>query len=145
MYFPKTYCQSGIFREKFIFANRVKRHICDVKYSRLGHDIPISLNDRVISPFRKGFIFTKLRENKTLAKISKFTVCGSRKFRQEWSPETLAYFTLGRVDTPREAIGPHSGPKHSRRVSAPVFLRKHMTTWDFLGEGGGGPPFPPLD
>ena len=29
---------------------------------------------RVISPFCEGFIFTKLRENKTLAKISEFTV-----------------------------------------------------------------------
>ena len=28
----------------------------------------------MISPFREGYIFTKLRENKTLAKIFEFTV-----------------------------------------------------------------------
>ena len=40
----------------------------------------ISANDKVISPFRKDFIFTKLRicvvlqKNKTLTKISEFTI-----------------------------------------------------------------------
>ena len=43
-----------------IFANSVKRHICGVKKSLLGHDLPISVNDRVISPFREDFTFTKL-------------------------------------------------------------------------------------
>ena len=45
-------------------------------YCRFGN-----FRDRVILPFRKGFIFTKLRicdakfrENKVLAKISEFTV-----------------------------------------------------------------------
>ena len=52
---------SGYFRENFIFANSVKRHICDVKHSRPGHSLPLSVNDRVISPFREDFIFTKLR------------------------------------------------------------------------------------
>ena len=63
----------------FIFANSLKRHICDVKSSQLGHDIPISVNNRVILPFSKGFIFMKLHicevsRNKTLARIIKFTV-----------------------------------------------------------------------
>ena len=37
------------------------------------HDLPVSVNDRIISPFREDCILTKLRkfrENKTLAKIS---------------------------------------------------------------------------
>ena len=55
------YCKFGNFRENFIFANSVKRHICDARNSRLRHDIPISVNDRVISPFREDFVFTKLR------------------------------------------------------------------------------------
>ena len=55
------YCKFGNFRENFIFANSVKRHICDEK-SRTGHDIPISVKDRVISPIREGLIFTKLRK-----------------------------------------------------------------------------------
>ena len=56
-----VYCKSGNFRENFIFANSVKRHICDVRNSRLGHDLPISVNVRLISPFREDSIFTKLR------------------------------------------------------------------------------------
>ena len=58
-----------------IFANSVK-NICDIKNSRKGHDLPIPANDRVISPFREGFILTKLHvcENEPLEKISKFTV-----------------------------------------------------------------------
>ena len=64
---------SEIFAIKFIFAKRIKRHICDVKHSRLGNDLPISVNKEILL-FREGLIFTKLahakfRENKTLAKI----------------------------------------------------------------------------
>ena len=43
-----------------IFANSVKRHICDVKKLPFGHDLLISVNKRVITPFREDFIFTKL-------------------------------------------------------------------------------------
>ena len=69
------YCRLGNFREKFIFANSIKRHISDVKSSRLRQDLPISINDRVILPLRVGFIFPKkFRENKVLAKITEFTV-----------------------------------------------------------------------
>ena len=32
----------------FIFANSVKRHICDVKNLRPGHDLATSVNDRMI-------------------------------------------------------------------------------------------------
>ena len=55
------YCKSGNFRENFNFANSVKRHICDAKNLRLAHDLHISVKDRVISAYRKDFIFTKLR------------------------------------------------------------------------------------
>ena len=51
---PALCCKYGNFRENFIFANSFKRHICDVKNSRLGHDLPISVNDRVISAFLGG-------------------------------------------------------------------------------------------
>ena len=68
------YGKFGNFRENF-FAKSVKRHICGVKNSLLWHDLPISINDRVISPFREDFVFTvPLSENKTLAIISDFTV-----------------------------------------------------------------------
>ena len=44
-----------------IFANSRKRHICNVKNLQLGHDLHISVNNKVILPFREGFIFMKLR------------------------------------------------------------------------------------
>ena len=55
------YCKFGNFRVNFIFANSIKRHICDVQNSRLMHDLPISVIDRVILQFGEGFIFAKLR------------------------------------------------------------------------------------
>ena len=69
-----AYCKFGNFHENIIYANSVTGHICDVKNSLLGHDLAISVNDRVTSPFHEDFIFTKLRICKTLVKISKFTV-----------------------------------------------------------------------
>ena len=51
----------GNFRVNFILANSVKRHICDVQNSRPKHDLHISVNDRVISPYCESFILTKLR------------------------------------------------------------------------------------
>ena len=36
--FDKKYCKFGNFRENFIFANNVKRHICDPQSSRLRHE-----------------------------------------------------------------------------------------------------------
>ena len=55
------YCKFGKLRENFIFANSVKRHICDVQISRIRRDLPILVNDSVILLFRYGLIFTKLR------------------------------------------------------------------------------------
>ena len=43
------------------FGNSVERHICDVKNLQLGHDLPISIKDRLISQFWEDFIFMKLR------------------------------------------------------------------------------------
>ena len=71
----QKFSRFGNFRD--IFANSIKRHISEVKHSQLRQDLPISINDRVILPFREGFIFTKLREKKVLAKISEFTVSAS--------------------------------------------------------------------
>ena len=43
---------------------------------RFGYDLLISVNDRMITPFREDLIFTKLRihENKTFTNISEFAV-----------------------------------------------------------------------
>ena len=54
------YSKLGNFRENFIFGNSVQRLICDVKKSGTGHDLPTSVNDRVISPIREGLIFMNL-------------------------------------------------------------------------------------
>ena len=65
-----TYCKFEIFCENFIFAHNFKRHVCNDKNLQLKHDLPTSVNGRVISPFCEGFIFrVKFCENKTLAKI----------------------------------------------------------------------------
>ena len=48
-------------KENFILAYSIKRLICDVKNSQLGNDLPISVNERVISPYCENFILTKLR------------------------------------------------------------------------------------
>ena len=79
-----NHCKFGNFRKNIIFANRVKRHICDIKNPRQGHDLPTSVNYRVILPFREGFILTKIRnresrENKTISKIFQFTACMQRQ------------------------------------------------------------------
>ena len=73
------YCKSGIFCENFIFTNRVKRHtcICDARKLWLGHDLPISVNDRVISHFSisqgfyfsRNFAYAKFHENKPSRKF----------------------------------------------------------------------------
>ena len=67
------------FSREFYVGESNKRHISDVRHSQLGHDIHISVNDRVILPFCEGFIFANLRicevsQTKALAKISEFTV-----------------------------------------------------------------------
>ena len=45
---------------RILFSQIALRHICDVKNSRLWHDLPVSVNDRLILPFHKDFIFMKL-------------------------------------------------------------------------------------
>ena len=38
-------------------------HIYAIKNSRLGHDLPVSVNDRVISPYQESFIFVKIKHS----------------------------------------------------------------------------------
>ena len=61
------YCKFENFRENFIFAKIVERHtcICGIKSLRLELGLPISVNNREISPFRKGLFYENLnpREN----------------------------------------------------------------------------------
>ena len=69
-----NYCKSGDFCENFIFANSVKRHICDDKNLRLGQVLIILISKRQ-SDFAnlRGFYFHET-SHKTLMKISEFTV-----------------------------------------------------------------------
>ena len=74
-FYWNKYCKFGNFPESLIFGNSFKRQICHVKNSRLWHDLSTSVNDSVISPFRE-VSFHEFRGNKTLTKISEFTVYG---------------------------------------------------------------------
>ena len=67
-----------MFARILFFGNSFEIHNCHVKNLQPGHDLSISVNDGVISPFCKGFIFKqlcncKVGDNKRLAKISEFT------------------------------------------------------------------------
>ena len=64
------YRRFGNFHENFILVKSIKRHFSDVKNSRLRQDLPISIKDRVILPFREGFIFMNLRICKVSRKLS---------------------------------------------------------------------------
>ena len=66
--FYTVYCKFGNFRENFIFANSVKTHICNVENSWQGRDIHET---------------SHIREIKTLAKISEFTVWFSITLKQK--------------------------------------------------------------
>ena len=72
------YCKIGNFRESFIFANSVKRHIFDAQSSQLRHDLHLSVNNGVNLLFCEGFILHETLhifvKKKTLTKISEFTV-----------------------------------------------------------------------
>ena len=59
---------SEIFVIILFFVDCVKRRICDVKHSRLGHDLPILVNGIMISLFRevsfsRSFVKINPREN----------------------------------------------------------------------------------
>ena len=50
------YCRFENFLENFIFVNNVKRLISDVKNSQLRQDLPISIYDKVVLPFRESLL-----------------------------------------------------------------------------------------
>ena len=49
------YSKYGNCRGNLNFANRVKRHFYDFKNSRLGHGLPISVNDKLDSTIHKSY------------------------------------------------------------------------------------------
>ena len=62
-------CNFRKFHEFFFFVNSFKIHINHARNSRLGHNLPTPVNDRMLSPFGEGFC-----ENNALLKFSEFTV-----------------------------------------------------------------------
>ena len=59
--------------------NSAERYTCHVTNSRKGHELPASVDDRMILSFCQGVIFTKLctgevSRNYTPREISEFTV-----------------------------------------------------------------------
>ena len=65
----RNYCKLGNFRENIIFAKSIERHICEVKKSLLWHDLPISVNDRVIFTISGGFYFHETSHLRSFTKI----------------------------------------------------------------------------
>ena len=72
-----TLCDFGFVHPE-IFARTLFSRIAlkDIAYLRrsnslLGHDLPISVTDRVISPFREDFLFTKLLRSFVKIKASR--------------------------------------------------------------------------
>ena len=65
----EVYCKSGNFRKNFNFPKSVKRHTFDRKISRLWYDSPISVVERVVSPFLRGFYFHETSHIRSFAKI----------------------------------------------------------------------------
>ena len=80
-------CKFGNFCENVIFANSVIRHICHVKNSRLGHDLPTSVNDRVRHLARRNFAsnFAKIKPSRKFLNFSVVLCVKQRgcKLRQE--------------------------------------------------------------
>ena len=63
------YCKFGNFRENFIFANSIKRHICDFNNSQLGHKLPSSVNKINDLTISWGFNFHETSHMRSLMKI----------------------------------------------------------------------------
>ena len=61
------YCKFGN-RENFIFTNSVKRHICHIENSRLGHDLPASVKDSDFA-ISQGVYFLHNFPSRNFAKI----------------------------------------------------------------------------
>ena len=59
-------CKFENFRHNFTFANSDKKHICGVKKSQLWHDLPLSVNNIMIS---QGFYFHETSHMRSFAKI----------------------------------------------------------------------------
>ena len=75
--------------------NSVRIHIGDVLNSQPRHDLPISVNDIVILRgfyFRENFPYAKFCENKTLTKISEFTVFNENCFKSSGDIEQIKTF-----------------------------------------------------
>ena len=80
-YVSIRYCRFRNFLENFVFANAIIRHISDVKNSRLRQGLPLSINDRVILPFREGFIFTNMRSFVKIKSLQKFRIYSIKRIK----------------------------------------------------------------
>ena len=65
---------------EILFSRSDKRHVWDIKNLLLRHDLPTSVNHRVILPFREGYISMKLCKNKTL---KNFQIYSKPLFKRE--------------------------------------------------------------
>ena len=68
------YCKFGNFREFFYISLIALKEFFHIKNLRLGHDLPIFVKDSDFAMASRNFAYAKFLENKTLTKISEFTV-----------------------------------------------------------------------
>ena len=54
-----SYCKFGNFRENFIFANSIKRHICHDKNLRLWNDLPTSVKNKELNSLFHKVLFSQ--------------------------------------------------------------------------------------
>ena len=62
-----AYCKFGNV-DNFIFANSVKRKICLIRNSRIGHDLPTSVNDSDFA-ISRGCYFHETSHLRSFAKV----------------------------------------------------------------------------
>ena len=80
IFYTKSYMYKIILPHKStvnpeIFAKSIKRHICHVKKSRLGHDLPTSVNDRVINfTILRGFYFHETSHPRKISILQYFGI-----------------------------------------------------------------------
>ena len=98
--------------DNFIFANSVKRHICDVNNSQQGDYLSSSVNKRMISPFRE-FYFHETSHMRRFAKIKPSRIFPNLLYtvlmpRLTW--DVQYYFWLSEIITLLITLSPYLEP-----------------------------------
>ena len=66
-----------------VFSRKALKDILATVKFRRGYDIPLSVSRQIDFAISQGFVFTRFRDNETLAKISDFTVTSKLQEREK--------------------------------------------------------------